>query len=209
MESYLDKAGVLQALSEVLLEYGNRHTNPVLDVLPTKEPFRLNQKYPAQRLHFGDDQWRAYYHSHSDKYPAPWNEHGHFHLFYRVDNQGETATDWSHVAALSMNSEGQPVRWFTVNNWVCGDRWLPASALVEQTRFSTEGAQPAGRWLAAMSSFYRDQIIDLLHERDQELDRARGDGAISDALSDRSVYYLTNRAIDLKRELSDALDQAI
>jgi hypothetical protein len=207
MKSGATQADALQALSEILLEYGRRRTNPVLDVLPATEPFRLNQKYPEQRLHFGEDNWRAYYHSHSDQYRAPWDEHGHFHLFYRIENQGDSATDWSHIAALSMSAEGQPVRWFTVNNWVCGDRWQPATNLVNQIQFSIEGGQPVNRWLAAMAGFYQEQIIGLLYKRDQELDSARGDRIISDALSDRNIYYLANQAIDLKRELSVALDQ--
>ena len=201
------QSDALLALGEILVEYGYRRTNPVQDVLPTMDPFRLNQKYPAQRLRFGDDQWRAYYHSHSDQYPAPWNEHGHFHLFYRVDSQGDTATDWSHVVGLSMSSEGQPTRWFTVNNWVCGDHWKPASDLVEIIRFSTEGKQPVSRWLGSLVCFYRDQVIELLYRRDQELDRIKGDQSVPDALSDRDIYHLSDQAIDLKRELSVALDQ--
>lgn len=209
MEPGASQAEALQVLGETLLDYGRRRTNPVLDVLPATEPFRLNRKYPEKRLRFGDDNWRAYYHSHSDQYRAPWDEHGHFHLFYRVDNQGHSATDWSHIAALSMSAEGQPVRWFTVNNWVCGDRWEAAAELVKQIRFSTEGEQPVRRWLAAMAGFYQEKILELLLDRDRELDRVKGNQPIADALSDRSIYYLANQAIDLKRELSVALDQGL
>jgi len=207
MESDASESEAILALSEVLVEYGNRRTNPVLDVLPATEAFRFNQKYPAERLRFGGDQWQAYYHSHSNQYPSPWSEHGHFHLFYRVDDQGESATDWSHVVALSMSAEGQPVRWFTVNNWVCGDRWLQAPALIKQLRFSSEGDLPATRWLACMTNFYREQIVGLLFSRDQALNQAKHDRPLSDALIDRNIYYLASQAIDLKRELGIALDQ--
>ena len=207
MNSGGSKTDALLALSEVLVEYGARRTNPVLDVLPSTEDFKLNKKYPEKRLRFGYDNWRAYYHSHSDQYPSPWAEHGHFHLFFRVDNQGETARDWSHVIALSMSVEGQPVRWFAVNNWVCGDRWLAAPELVQQMRFSCEGEFPAGRWLACMTSFYRDRIVELLFARDEALDQARNGESLPDALLDRNIYYLANQAIDLKRELGIALDQ--
>jgi hypothetical protein len=207
MESEASETDALVALSEVLVEYGNRRTNPVLDVLPESEPFQLNRKYPEQRLRFGSDQWRAYYHSHSDQYPSPWDEHGHFHLFYRVDDQGDSANDWSHIVALSMSAEGQPVRWFTVNNWVCGDRWLEAPELVKRVRFSSDGDVPAGRWLACLTNFYRDQIVKLLLCRDQALHQARKQQSLSDALSNRNIYYLANQAIDLKRELGIALDQ--
>ena len=207
MEPDSSQADVLLALSEVLVDYGQRRTNPVLDVLPVSEPFHLNRKYPTERLRFGNDQWRAYYHSHSDQYPAPWQEHGHFHLFYRVDETGDSAVDWSHVAALSMNAEGQPVRWFTVNNWVTGDRWVEASGLVDRIRFSTDGDRPVSRWLACMTGFYHATIIDLLLARDQVLDVARNGESLSNALLDRNIYFLSDQAIDLKRELVIALDQ--
>lgn len=207
MEPDSSQADPLLALSEVLMDYGQRRTNPVFDVLPATEPFHFNRKYPAERLHFGNDQWRAYYHSHSDQYPAPWQEHGHFHLFYRVDDSGNSAADWSHVAALSMNAEGQPVRWFTVNNWVCGDHWVEARELVDHIQFSTEGDLPVNRWLACMTGFYRATIIDLLFARDVVLEEKKNGQSLASALSDRNIYYLANQAIDLKRELVIALGQ--
>jgi len=197
----------LLALSEVLVDYGQRRTNPVLDVLPTTEPFHFNRKYPAKRLHFGQDRWRSYYHSHSDQYPAPWVEHGHFHLFYRINDTGTQAADWSHVAALSMNAEGQPVRWFTVNNWVSGDHWVAAPELLDRITFSTEGDRPVSRWLACMTGFYRTMIGNLLLARDKALNLARSGESLSNVLLDREIYYLSDQAIDLKREIVIALDQ--
>jgi len=194
-----------QALSNILIEYGERRTNPVLDVLPVDSPFRQNEKYPAERLAFGEGRWRAYYHSHVSEPPAMWQEHGHFHLFYCVDDTGEIARDWSHVAALSLNSQGQPVRWFAVNNWVCGDRWIAATELINTLQYSVEGNLPVERWLACMSGFYQNQIEAMLIRRDQLLDQKRSQGSGSKAQLDRTIYYLGDQAIDLKRELIIAM----
>lgn len=197
------------ALSQVLLEYGERQWNPVLDVLPRNEPFHFNRKYPEQRLRFGGDRWRAYYHSHSDQYPAPWLEHGHFHVFFRIGRTGESSQDWTHVVALSMDSNGQPVRWFTVNNWVCGDRWLPAPNLEQEIEFTVDGEQPVTRWLASMVSLYQTTILALLRERDRTLQQTAEKQTLSIALEDRGIYFLSDQAIDLKRELGVALDQCL
>ena len=36
-----------------------------------------------------------------------------------------------HLAALSLDVNGQPVRWFTTNRWVTGEHWRPA-VLIER-----------------------------------------------------------------------------
>lgn len=198
----------LNALTSVLFEYGERHRNPVMDILPGDEPFHMNRKYPEERLKFGHDQWRAYYHSH-DVPGAGGNdkEHGHFHIFRRVDDSGDINSDWSHVVALGMDRSGQPLRWFTVNNWVTGDRWLPASEL--QSRITPQyDAEPLiNRWLSTLLGFYQPVITGLLAERDRVLAKHRGRRSGIDVLSDREIYFLSEMPVNLLSDISFALGQ--
>lgn len=207
-ETVNSNVDTLNALTGVLLEYGERRRNPVMDILPENEPFQANRKYPESRLKFGHDQWRAYYHSHAvpgvggnDK------EHGHFHLFRRVDDTGTVENDWSHVVALGMDRNGQPLRWFTVNNWVTGDHWLPAAEL--QTRIASEcDNEPLiCRWLGALLGFYQPVIARLLLERDHALSLRHHEKTAIAVLSDREIYFLSEAPIDLLSDLSFALDQ--
>ena len=91
--------------------------------------------------------------------------------------------------------------------WVTGDHWVAAPGLVNRIRFSTDGDQAVSRWLACMTGFYHATIIDLLLARDQALELARNGESLSNALLDRNIYYLSDQALDLKRELVIALDQ--
>ena len=177
----------------------------MLDVIPEDGSFRANKKYPEYRLKFGNDSWRAYYHSHdSSHFPE---EHGHFHVFFKIDASGSIEQDWSHVAALSMDRGGQPIQWFTVNNWVTGDRWLEAESLLEKISFTIDESGLVAYWLSSMLGFYQYIIRDLLKSRDRALESFRGTRKISDALIDREIYDLSHMPVALLRDMAIVLNQ--
>lgn len=208
IEAVDSNVDTLAVLTGALLEYGERRRNPVMDILPEDEPFQLNRKYPESRLNFGRDQWRAYYHSHEVPRPATNDEeHGHFHVFRRIDDTGAVESDWSHVVALGMDRNGQPLRWFTVNNWVTGDHWLPATELQNKISPECDDEPLICRWLCALLGFYRPAIARLLVERDYALSQYRNDKTAVTVLSDREIYFLSEAPIDLLGDLSFALDQ--
>ena len=65
-------------------------------------------------------------------------ESTHIHIFKRwssenLHSQGlESVT--THLAALALDSTGQPDYWFVVNQWVVGDYWLPAEDTIKLFR---------------------------------------------------------------------------
>jgi len=208
IETFDSNAEILAALSGALIEYGERHRNPVMDILPADEPFQANRKYPESRLRFGRDQWRAYYHSHDVPGPGANDmEHGHFHVFRRIDNTGVVESDWSHVVALGMDRNGQPLRWFTVNNWVTGDHWLPATELEIRIASECDTEPLICRWLCALLGFYQPVIARLLVERDLALSHHQNEKTAVTVLSDREIYFLSEAPIDLLGDLSFALGQ--
>lgn len=192
-------------LAQALVSYGQQQRNPVLDVIPEDGSFRVNEKYPRHKLRFGNDSWRGYYHSHES--PHWRTEHGHFHLFFRIDASGSVEQDWSHVVALGMDNSGQPIRWFTVNNWVTGDRWLAARELRERVEFSIDDSEPVIYWLTSMLVFYQHIIGDLLVSRDRALDSFRATTNTTEVLKDRNIYDLSLAPITLLQDLTVALDR--
>lgn len=113
---------------------------------------------------------RFYYHGHeSARTDGP--EHGHFHLFA----EGSAPGDYTHLAALSLDDRGQPLRWFTTNGWVTGERWRPAAQVLpglQRFQVHTPGRlAPVARWLTAMVQLFQDDLAALLHARDAELAR--------------------------------------
>lgn len=138
---------------------------------------------------------RFYYHAHPADERAP-GEHGHFHLFVAAAGAPDAI---SHLVGLSLDAKGLPLRLFTTNHWVTGDVWADADALVALlpgVRLHATGRlAPVARWLTAMVRLYRDEIADLLRERDRRLGR---DPA---ALQDRAVHIVSERPVSLPEQL--------
>ena len=191
-------------LLELLQEFGQRASNPVLELLRDSGEFRALRKYPATAFDFGGTGVRAYYHRHAD-HTASHREHGHFHLFLRVP--GSAPEDWSHLAGLAMDQEGQPLRWFTVNRWVSGGAWSGAPELCG----SLGGLGPVQhlslveRWLLTMLRLYDAELRRLLSERDRRLTQLKADAATDSILEDRQIHELSEQPIDLLHKLQGLL----
>lgn len=111
---------------------------------------------------------KFYYHAHRHGS----GEHGHFHLFAQGP---EGHGGHIHLAALSLSAQGQPLAWFTTNQWVTAERWTPAAdvqARLATFRIATRGRMaPVARWLTAMVHLFQPQLHTLLLERDQTMAR--------------------------------------
>ncbi|MBB1077556.1 hypothetical protein HUU62_24435 [Rhodoferax sp. 4810] len=140
---------------------------------------------------------RFYYHCHR----SPRLEHGHFHIFVNDREPGS----FMHLAALSLSVRGEPLRWFTTNAWVTGER-LPASgnviALLDTFQVQARGRlAPVASWLTAMVQLFKPQLAHLLLRRDALMQRwcqSRDWAAVCD-----------DRALDVISQCSAALPRRI
>lgn len=195
-----------RAVYSSLQHWAGEGGNAVLDVLANADGMRQGTHYPAEALRFGDGAWRAYYHSHPEGLPAP-EEHGHFHIFVRAPEVCVRARPWAHVAALSIDAWGQPLRWFSVNAWVTDDAWAPAAELLA----AIDALQPereTGRvetWLTGLLQLFRPELAALLASRDRF--GANAD-SLTERLTDRDNYLLSERTIDLAARLTTSLSAA-
>jgi hypothetical protein len=152
-----------------------RRGRTVLQALLGPRPTQPWRHYPLQDAVAEGERWQFYFHAHDPaaavaegggaRFPQ---EHGHVHLFRR-DHHGRL----SHVAGLSLDARGRPLGWFCTNQWVTGERSLPAPQL---TRWLADCALPMrgpvsgfARWLAALVRFYAPVLTDLLQRRDAQL----------------------------------------
>ena len=185
-----------QALFACVQRMAEESTNAVLQVLGEKGEICEGRRYPQPPLGFADGHWRAYYHCHALA-TATAGEHGHFHIFSDGDQRGPD--QWSHVAGLAMDLEGQPLRWFVTNRWVTAGSWGRRDVL----RVRLECLQPAAgnslltQWLTAMLCLYAADIDERLRARDDRLQCARQNGSMEQVLADRSLYELAETRIDL------------
>lgn len=156
--------------------------------------------YPRGDVVDAGNRSQFYYHLHGSSRCPP-EEHGHFHLFTR-----QPSGAFSHLAGLSLNDQGWPIRWFSTNRWVTGETWQPAPALeADIDRFAPRTAgrlAPVARWLGAMVLLHRDSLKALLRRRDAVVDRQLRQRDAESFFEDRRHDVLTEQRIDLARTLS-------
>ncbi len=182
------------------------------------------QHYPIDDVIDTSSGFQYFYHSHSPEDRPEAGEHGHFHLFARLDNAAlaidpvreqrflealASAPACGNVASLlciGLDAKGVPTSLFTVNRWVTGGHLLSADAtmdLLTTFHVDTPGLAPLNQWLSAMLGLFRPQLLDLLQQRDQHLqawaERTR-DGV--DLLDDESLEVLSATAIDVDQQLA-------
>ncbi len=177
------------------LAYAQRGQPLALVALAGARHFEPLRHYPVRDMVDPLHGTRAYYHSHDAM--ARWGnaepaEHGHFHLFWDGAHPGTHV----HLAALSLDARGQPLRWFATNRWVTAGRWVDAAALVRRLptfQLQVRGRlAPLARWLTAMVQLFADELAALLHERDAALAAASRGRSRRSVWADRRIEVLAH-----------------
>lgn len=169
-----------------ILEKSN--SNIVWEILRQSETFYQWEHYPKGDVYDPETHAQYYYHAHDPEVGQRLPEHGHFHLFLRREGMPdnirplalpdawdvpEDNDDLCHLIAIAMDENGLPLRLFTVNRWVTGERWYAAAdAIACLDAFEIDHAWPSwptNIWLTQMVRRYRQQIADLILERDRVL----------------------------------------
>ena len=181
------------------LDYAQRDNNLAWAALAGRSAFQILEHHPRRDVVDRASGTRFFYHAH----PVPGDalqEHGHFHLFH------EDARGFCHLAALSLDAQGRPLRWFCTNQWVTGERWRAANrwrAVIQSFQLQTSGRlAPVARWLSAMVALYREELMALLHERDGVMARA---GRTRAQFNNRQMHILCSRPISLQSKLQSLL----
>lgn len=188
-----------------LLEMAAAETNPVLEIIDINKPLEENKKYPVNLLQFNQTGWRAYYHCHPASRAGNHRfkgEHGHFHIFVRTQTTAEE--EWSHLVALAIDNMGQPLGWFTVNHWVTGEHWQPADILIKRLNIIPYNSQQTliERWLLSFLALDNKTIREVLYERDNIIEHLQKTDKGNDIRLDKTLYLLSEAAIDLKELVS-------
>lgn len=178
--------------------------NIVGEVLAHQGTFYQWSHYPPGDVFDPDSRSQWYYHAHP-KEQRP-GEHGHFHTFRRVDDR------IVHLVAVAADPFGRAIQLFTTNRWVTGEAWAPADAAGGLLQgFDVALAHPSwpvNRWLTALLRFYAPTIVELLHERDRQVDAWRRDHPDRDVFEDRELEVTSRRGIDLAADVARAEREA-
>lgn len=174
-------------------------------MIPDGEAVRIWDRYPPRDVVNGRRGARYFYHCHPPE--ARGGEHGHFHLF--VDRAAVPGTalfvppadappplsEVVHIAALAIDAQGLPIRWFTVNRWVTGEWMYRAPALVpllpDYDLDGPDGDPLVNAFLGAMVRLSVPVLAALLVERDRVIAQAGFDAEA------RSLEILSSVTVDL------------
>jgi hypothetical protein len=185
-------------IDEARRELAGRNANIVSEVMAGEAAISDWRHYPEGEVYDPKSHAQYFYHAHPVRGRAV-REHGHFHTFLRAEGMPvgvaplllpEVAVavapalppqapplkrgimeEVSHLVAIAVEAQGEPIRLFTTNRWVTGETWYPAEDVIRMLdRFVVTEVDPSetlNRWLGAMLRLFRPQIAELLQLRDQ------------------------------------------
>jgi hypothetical protein len=158
-----------------------------------------------------------FYHAHTGLQRS-FTEHGHFHLFVHAQELGLRPANSryeeapAHVIAVSMNAQGLPTAFFAVNRWVTKGPWLSYEACeIALDNFALKGRQGSrdiNRFLTALVQLYRNQILDVIRERDRVMQKLSQERDRRSVFADRSIELLSYAPIALMGDI-EALESFI
>jgi len=188
-------------------------------LLKDYETFFEWDHYPEGDVYDFESHGQFYYHAHPKEERA--GEHGHFHTFLRPDGMPpgvkpapvpdfkapENPDDaLSHLAAISMDPKGFPIKLFTTNRWVTGEIWYEAKDVCRFLhKFEIDLAHPSwvvNVWLTNMIRLYRPQIREILYARDKVVDAWTKAHPGASAYEDRDLELTTEFPIDLDEQIN-------
>lgn len=187
-----------QTAATVQLAYAQRGTSLAHAALAGAKRFVELQHCPRNDVSDARAGTKFYYHAHR-KDAA---EHGHFHLFsYGSGGRG----DFVHLAALSLDHQGQATQWFTTNQWVTGERWAPAERVIAALaafEIRTQGRlAPVAQWLTAMVRLFQPQLEALVQERDRVMAHHTGHQPPEAVWANRNIDVLSATSADLHQRI--------
>lgn len=182
------------------LRYAQRGVGMAQLALAGARHFETWRHYPQGDAHDRVHGTQFYYHAHGSRRTRA-DEHGHFHLFVRPAPER-----FHHLAALSLDGLGRPLRWFTTNGWVTGEQYRDAAQLLpllDGFSLTCRGRlAPLAAWLQSLVRLYRAPLSRLLVRRDAMLWRHARGRELEAVLQDRRLDVLSQCAIDLPTRIA-------
>ena len=184
------KATLLRYAQQVLeaqqLMTTSRGKNIIHYTLEKKRRHQFMDHYPkGDRIDY-DTGAQYFYHCHREDYET--TEHGHFHCFLRykyipANIKPTPLPDWdinidnpmTHLVAIAMNCQGQPIRLFSVNRCVSYEVWYDAkhiSRFIKQYKMTKQDNlywQVLDRWVEGIIHLFAPQITWLQQARDYQV----------------------------------------
>ena len=146
----------------------------ISDVIKDYDHFYIGDRYPFDESFDEETKSTYFYHSHRPK------EHGHFHVYFSdetIMDQYEPLSAWdrdnknTHLVAISMHPDGEPIGLFVPNQWITKDQWYKSESMLKMIdHFAINHpypSWPSNQWINHILVLFRPQIKEVLEKRDQ------------------------------------------
>jgi hypothetical protein len=213
-------------IDEARRELAGRNCNVVSEVMAGHAAISEWRHYPEGEVYDPKSHAQFFYHAHPIGGRAV-REHGHFHTFLRAEGMPagvaplllpEVAVadapapqapplkrgireEVSHLVAIAVGTQGEPIRLFTTNRWVTGETWYPAGDVISMLDCfvvtEVDPSETLNRWLGALIQLFRPQIAELLGLRDQTVMAWR---------RRRRTHVLDDPALEITSSLDVSID---
>lgn len=183
-------------------------SNVIIPLLNGHSLLNYWQHYPDKDVQDTIHHTQYYYHSHPSKDEDRTAEHGHFHIFFReaiipqgvnyiraskkyIGSNG-SRDKLTHLVAISMDINGKPKAFFTVNYWVTLGLWYPSSVLIDlldmfAISIPASPYSDTNEWITAMINLFKAPIIDLLVKRDHVIEHFQKKHSCQDVFYDKRL----------------------
>ena len=226
----VDLSSLPRAELEAMLEAGERvlesvrvlsntGDNIVGELLSGSATFYEWNHYPDGDVFDPRSNAQYYYHAHP-KGERP-GEHGHFHTFLRpkgmpsgiepapvpeyTEPEGENDA-LSHLAAISCDKQGDPIKLFTTNRWVTGETWYKAADVIRMLDyFQIDHVRPSWAvniWVTNVMTLFRPQIRVLVQERDRVVDNWAAENDSANVYEDRALEVTAECPISVADQIA-------
>ena len=191
----------------------------LVDLLQGQVPGQW-EHYPSDDAISSSGRYQWFYHWHSPEDRSANVEHGHFHLFARMEAAADTLdiererqflaafgvedriAPTRHLLCIGVNPFGLPISMFTVNSWVTGDSLLSGKAtqwLLQELQLDT-GYPAIDAWIMAVIDLYAPEIRSLLVARDKTLQKRAASGP--GAFDDEALEVLSEYSFDVDQRIA-------
>jgi len=203
---------------ETITQMAQEQKPLMLRVLPESGESHFWKHYPKGDARDAETKSRWYYHVHAPG-SRDEGEHGHFHLFLHRTQlpeglepkvwppQGEDCkAHVTHMVGLSIDTVGIPRAWFTVNRFVTNEFLYPADVMIDHIRdFNVDKTKEddlVNRFVTAMVALYREEIADLLKQRDVRHEKLVAEFGEQGYEKECGIEVLSQIPIDLDAKIS-------
>lgn len=209
-----DKRKLTRAATDIVTSMHNlaKNNSQVVERIIAEHEFIEWQHYPDEDVRDSRRKSQYFYHAHTGR-QRPFNEHGHFHLFVHAQELGlrrpkpEHSEAPAHLIALSMDAQGIPTGFFSVNRWVTKGPWLSyRDCEIALDNFAVRGRQghpDINRFLSALVIFYRQAILEVIKKRDEVMARLTEQNDIRRVFADQTIEVLCYRPISLLDDIEN------